>query len=201
MTVKVEVKDNGLILKVKELTPAIQKALVEETGEQSRMLTNYIIKNHLSGGTTEQRLAVRTGSMRRLTIPIVPRTFSKKLKGGTQFAAKYAGVHVGPRGSETTIKPIKAKYLAIPIGAALTAGGAPRYSSPRAVPGLSPITTKKGNLLLAQTSKAGITPFFLLLKETKVPARIWPREILQKNVSKIARGYRKKIQKLLDKEL
>ena len=186
MSVKVEIEDGKLLVKIQKLTPAIQDALFEETGEQSRKLTNWIIKNHLTGGTTADRLAVRSGTFRRLTLPIVPSTYSSKMKGGTQFAGAGARVHVGPKGQITTIKPITSKYLAIPIGEALTSNGVSRYSGPRAVPGLDLITSLRGNLLLVKQVGDMIQPFFLLLKQVEIPSRIHPAEVLRKNILKIA---------------
>lgn len=197
----IQIEDNGLRIHLKELTPELEDALVKETRKQSDELTNYITVNHLTGGTADDKLAVRSGSFRRLTLPVKPMVYSKTMRGGTQFAGIGARVHVGPKSQVTTIRPITSKYLAIPIGAALSAGGVPRYSSPRAIPGLSPITSKKGNLLLVRTDGTSMTPFFLLLKEVEVPARIHPKEILGKNIKKIARAYHDAISEALKETL
>jgi hypothetical protein len=197
----VQIKDHGLRIHLKELTPELEAALLAETKIQADDLTNYIIKEHLTGGTTENKLKVRSGSFRRLTIPIKPSTYSKKMRAGTQFAGAGARVHVGPPSQVTTIKPITSKYLAIPIGDALSASGAPRYSSPRAVPGLIPITSRKGNLLLVQATEGGINPLFLLLKQTEVPARIHPIPIMKKRIRGIADAYRDRIADVLKETL
>lgn len=199
--IKVEVKSDRLLLKIQSLTPEIEDTLFEETKRQSDKLTNYIIENHLTGGTSSNRLAVRSGSFRRLTIPIKPNAYSPKMKGGTQFAGVGARVHVGPKNQITTIKPVTSKYLAIPIGEALNANGVARYSGPRGVPGLSLITSRKGNKLLAKTSDAGIEPFFLLLKQVEVEARVHPSVILSKNIKSIASDYRKAIKNTLDETI
>ena len=175
----------------------MKKGLVAETKVQADELTNYIIMKHLTGGTTDDKLAVRSGSFRRLTIPIKPQVYSQRMRGGTQFAGAGARVHVGPRSQITTIKPFRGKYLAIPIGDALSASGAPRYPGPRSVPGLRPITSKKGNHLLVRTDGKTMTPFFLLLKETQVPARIHPIPIMQKRLPGIIIGYERMIEKAL----
>ena len=199
MSVKVEIVDGGLLLKIKKLTPAIQETLLDETAEQSRKLTSWIIRNHLTGGTSDDRLAVRSGMFRRLTLPIVPTVYSKKMKGGTQFAGKGARVHVGPKGQITTIKPVTSKYLAIPIGEALYAGGIPRYSGPRAVPGLDLIRSLKGNLILVKQVGDMIQPFFLLLKQVEVKSRIHPEQVMKRNILKIAQDYRKALRHTLKK--
>ena len=199
--IKVEIKSDRLFLKIQELTPEIEDALFEETKRQSDKLTNYIIENHLTGGTSADKLAVRSGSFRRLTLPIKPNAYSAKMRGGTQFAGIGARVHVGPKNQVTTIKPVTSKYLAIPIGEALNSNGVARYSGPRGVPGLSLITSRKGNKLLAKTSSAGIEPFFLLLKQVEVEARVHPSVILSKNIKAIASDYRKAVKKALDDNL
>ena len=194
----IQIKDHGLRIHLKKLTPELEKALLTETKIQADELTTYIIKAHLTGGTTADRLAVRSGSFRRLTVPLKPFTYSKKMRAGTQFAGAGARVHVGPLGQVITIKPHKpGGYLAIPIGAALSASGAPRYPSPRSVPGLIPITSRKGNHLLVQTDGTSMTPFFLLLKETNVQARIHPIPIMKKRIRGIAEAYRDRIGKIL----
>ena len=197
----VQIVDHGLRIHLKELTPEIEDALLAETRKQSKFLTNYIIENHLTGGTSEDKLKVRSGTFRRMTLPIMPNSYSQKMKGGTAFHSPFARVQVGPRGQVTTIKPTTAKFLAIPIGEALDASGVARFSGPRAVPGLVPITSKKGNHLLVRMSKSGMEPLFLLLKETRVPARVWPYQILSKNIKKIAAAYRTRLKKTLKETL
>jgi hypothetical protein len=196
--IEVKVDNKRLVLKIQELTPELEDVLFDETKKQSDKLTNYIIKNHLTGGTSDTKLKVRSGSFRRLTLPIKPKAYSAKMRGGTQFAGIGARVHVGPKNQVTTIKPIASKYLAIPIGEALNGNGVARYSGPRSVPGLSLITSRKGNKLLARTSDAGIEPFFLLLKQVEVKARVHPDEVLSKNIKAIASDYRKAVKKALD---
>ena len=197
----VEVKDGGLILKLKKLTPELKETILDETQVQADKLTNWIVKKHLSGPHGENRLAVKSGNFRRLTLPIKPKTYKKKMKAGTQFAGAGARIHVGPRGQVTTIKPITSKYLAIPIGAALTAGGVPRYSSPRDVPGLSLITSLRGNLILVSQVGNMLEPFFLLKKQVEVPARVFPEEILKRRILHIAKDYREALRTTLEKLL
>jgi hypothetical protein len=71
-----------------------------------------------------------------------------------------------------TIIPKRAKYLTIPIGDNLSAGGVPKYKSPRDVPDGFFFKSKAGNLLfghrLGKTSKARIRPLFVLKKSVTV---------------------------------
>jgi hypothetical protein len=195
----VEVRDNGLRLNIEKLTPELQDTILNETRIQSAELTRYIIVNHLTGGTTGTKLGVRSGNLRRLTLPIIPIAYSQKMKGGTQFAAKYAGTHVGPQGQVTTIKPIRSKYLAIPILNGLSATGASRYGSPRNVPGLKFIPRKGKSPLLARVSGGILEPFYVLKKESKVKARVHPKDILKANLTRIAREFNESIEKTLGK--
>ena len=197
----VEIKDGGLVLKLQKLTPDIEDTLFDETKKQSDKLTNWIIRNHLTGGTTADKLKTRSGNFRRLTIPIKPNAYSPKMKGGTRFAGAGARVHVGPKNQITTIKPVTSKYLAIPIGGALYSTGVPRYSGPRAVPGLDLITSLRGNLILVKQVGNMIEPFFLLLKQVEVEARVHPEVIRKRNILKIARDYRKALRTTLERVL
>lgn len=195
----VQIKDGGLLIKLKELTPKIEKTLLDETQVQADKLTNWIVKNHLSGPHGADKLAVKSGNFRRLTLPIKPKIYSNRMRAGTQFSGAGARVHIGPRGQVTTIKPLTSKYLAIPIGEGLTAGGVARYSGPRAVPGLDLITSLRGNLLLVRQVGDMIEPFFLLLKQVEIPARVHPEDIMKKNIQKIARDYRNALKITLEK--
>ena len=94
----VTLDDKGLLAKIDKLTPEIKETLLDETKIQSDLLTNYIIENHVTGGTSATRLKVRSGNFRSLVLPILPKTYSKTMKGGTNFGAKSAGVHVGEKG-------------------------------------------------------------------------------------------------------
>jgi hypothetical protein len=73
-----------------------------------------------------------------------------------------------------TIVPKKGRYLAIPIGPALTKSGVPRFpGGPRTVQNLTFIARKGRNPLLAQRRKGGgITPFFVLVRSVMIPPRL-----------------------------
>lgn len=111
----VKIKDNSLIINLKNIGPKLRKELIKETWDQSVSLTNFIIENHLTGGTSDTKLAVRTGNLRRTTLPIDVSTSGNKIRGGTKFGATYAKTHIGKKGSVTIIKPTRGLYLTIPI--------------------------------------------------------------------------------------
>lgn len=73
-----------------------------------------------------------------------------------------------------TVRPRRGKFLAIPVGRALTGAGVPRYPSPRAVPGLRFVPIRGGSmgLLVKDVGKrnARSDTYFILLRSVRVPA-------------------------------
>ena len=129
------------------------------------------IENQIKKNASGPILHVRSG---RLRSSIGSYTFGsdKELVGRvgsgqrTGQPVKYAGI------LETggTIRPVKAKMLAIPLKAALTSAGVPRYT-PREVPNSFIMRTKNGNLMIfAKSGKKRITPMFVLKNSVKIPA-------------------------------
>lgn len=134
------------------------------------------VQENISG----DMLKVRSGSLRRSVtskVGAVDHTLTIEI-GSTQGpATKYARIHE----YGGTIRPIRAKLLAVPVGPALTPAGVPRYPSPRAVPvRLSYVPAKKAGVtgcvgLLVENkrrSKAGRIWYRLYSKVT-LPARHW----------------------------
>lgn len=164
----------------------------------------YAKERYLTGGTTSDRLAVRSGVLRAAFMSRV--TLSA---GGAQGqigyaqgpASAYAATHEGwpNRRSSTTIKAKKTQYLAIPLAAAKTPAGVAR-GRPRDFPNTFVARSKRGALLIFQrTGKGTIMPLFLLKKEVIIPARpaLYPtvdkflpliREDIQREVTKVLGG-------------
>jgi hypothetical protein len=71
-----------------------------------------------------------------------------------------------------TITPKKGKYLAIPIGAAVTRAGVSRHSSPREVDGLRFMQKKGGQPFLGKVEGGKVVAYFLLRKKVTIPARL-----------------------------
>lgn len=86
-------------------------------------LTRYIQQTYLKGGTTDSKLAVRTGQFMQTTRPIPPIVDKEDVTGGTVFGVDYAWIHIGEKGQVTIIR--------MPIYAKLTKGGAP--STPQTI--------------------------------------------------------------------
>ena len=66
------------------------------------------------------------------------------------------------------IRPVRRKWLAIPLPIARTAAGVSRYQTPRDVPGLRFMLSKRGNALLVD--KKGV-PWYVLKKSVTIPKR------------------------------
>ena len=69
-----------------------------------------------------------------------------------------------------TIKPKKAKFLAIPIGEGLTSSGVARYSSPRERPDGFFFTSKSGGLFfgIKRGKRGKVRPLFIFKKEVTI---------------------------------
>lgn len=120
-------------------------------------------------------LNVRTGRLRRSI-----RSEVKQEEGGWELAlraggdgaadVKYARIHeLGG-----VIRPTQSRFLAIPVGPALTPSGVARYASPRDVPvPLAFVQSLKGQPLLVEAGgkkKAGRV-WYVLRKSVTIPAR------------------------------
>ena len=144
--------------------------LQKEMSAQSRALWRYVTIQHLRGGTTPTRLAVRSGNLIRTTIPMKTRIVGSMLEGGIQFGAKYAPVHVGEEGKITTIRPKasnKSGYLFIPVGKSLYRSG----------------------VFKGKYAKGGVR----MVKQVKIKTRVHPKTIIQLFAPKVKRGFEEAI--------
>jgi hypothetical protein len=71
-----------------------------------------------------------------------------------------------------TIKVKNAKYLTIPLRAALSAQGVPLKQKAKDWPNTFIAKSKKGNLIIFQRRGADIVPLYVLKKEVKIPKRL-----------------------------
>ena len=124
-------------------------------------------QNDMRGLVSGPTLKVRTGALRGSIQTEGPTIEGAALRGRVGLlkdgpAQRYG--HFLVRGGTITARK---KYLAIPIGPALTGAGVSRYQSPRDISDLVFIPSKKpGTALLARISGRGksrrITPYFVL---------------------------------------
>lgn len=149
-----------------QVSSAVAKAGERALADEAAGLRDVVVRDYLSG----QSLGVITGALR--TSITWARSGLGRYRVGTNLP--YAAIHE----FGGTIKA-RGKKLAIPIGHALTAGGAPRYESPNDVPGELQLVTRDGKapLLVQQPKKGkGVTKlFFVLLSSVRIPARPYLR--------------------------
>jgi hypothetical protein len=165
---------------------SVRKVVADAAARAAELVVGQIVKEDLSGKT----LNVITGNLRRSLS-------SRVIRGGNIVAAigvikgpamKYAAIHE----FGGTIKPVKGQYLAIPLRAAKSGGGRPRFpGGPREAalkypdtfvlkrPGKNPLICAtlrvKGKGKNAGKVK-GILPLFVLVKSVTMPARHWLSE-------------------------
>lgn len=142
----------------------------------------YARSTYLAGGTTTDRLAVRSGALRA--------SFGFAIEGqGSAMGARigyilpqvrpgggdpliYARIHEGwPDGrTSTRIVPTRGQYLTIPLAAAKTPAGVTRGRA-RDFPDTFVARSRRGQLFIFQRQGTAIVPLFLLVKEVVIPAR------------------------------
>jgi hypothetical protein len=132
--------------------------------------------NGYPGGTSANSLSKRSGKLVE-SIRNSIRTKGTTLNDieGSIGGTFYARIH------ETggIIKPKKAKFLAIPLPAALKGNGTPIHASPRDWKNTFVITSKAGNKLIVQRQGKEIVPLYVLKSSVKIPPRLKMRDTLQ----------------------
>jgi len=183
---------NRVVLKIDKLDEEVMGVIMRVFRRQSQSMANYIIIRHLTGGTTSDRLARRTGTLAKSTRPRKVERKGKRVVGGVVLGTKYAKVHVGEKGKVTTIRPRRAQFLAIPLSAAKTAAGVPR-GRPRDFGNTFIQRSRRGNLLIFQKRLGGIVPLFALKKEVRIPARVHLEEVASAFAGRIAKDIEQSI--------
>lgn len=166
-----EIKQNKLVSLV---TQAIRT--------NSMRIYSRLVSKHLRGQTTPTTVRRRSGSLSRSVGALIPHIEGSKITGGIRVGTRYAGVHIGPRGSTVTITPKKAKYLAIPLQVAQTAAGVARGGPRSGIWGKTFIAkSKAGNLIIfgrSDGTKKGTgtspIPLFVLKSKVVIPRRVDP---------------------------
>jgi len=94
-------------------------------------------------------------------------------KGNTLKLVLYSAVYGPTHEFGAVIKPKRARYLTIPLPAAMTPAGVARGPA-RSFEGTFIKRSKAGNLVIYQhQGKGKILPLFLLKKQVEIPARHW----------------------------
>lgn len=144
----------------KELVSTIRKRLYEAAltaeAEGKRNATTIL---HARTGRLRASIAGRVQEGPGDALDIV-------LRAGATTGADlpYAAIHE----YGGVIRPVRRKWLAIPLPIAKTAAGVSRYQTPRDVPGLRFMLSKRGNALLVD--KTGV-PWYVLRKSVTIPKR------------------------------
>jgi hypothetical protein len=163
--------------RLREAATSLPQAFARILFQRLNEAVAYARTNYLTGGTTAERLAVRTGALRA--------SFGAEVQlqtGGAFGRLGFILPQVGSLGREplvyartheygATIRPVNAKYLAIPLAAAKTGAGVPR-GRPRDFPNTFVRRARGGALLIfQQVSKTTIQPLFLLKTQVTIPPR------------------------------
>lgn len=209
----------GKIDEADKLVGAVQKVTARVLSETKRILrteavlmTSHIKTEHLTGGTTPTRLAVRSGNLRSQCRSLPVTESPGSIESGVGFGTQYARTHIGPVGQVTTIRAKKGKFLAIPLMAALTSSGVPK-GSPKNGPWGDTFflrsRSKPGELILfgkaayskgaktgqlkqgAKLAGGGIVPLFLMVKQVRIRARVHPEAILAWEKPKMIAAFKK----------
>lgn len=183
-----------------ELRELAKKTLFAE----AEAMTEHIKNEYLRGGTSIDKLAMRTGHLRRNTRALKVVELKGSLVSGTGFYnTKYAGVHIGPKGKKTVIRAKSKSWLTIPLKAAKTKAGVPLGRARSTVFGETFVKrSKKGNLIIfgklsaqkgknAGQAKGKIVPLFLLVKQVTIPTRVHPEKIIEWALPRMLEAFRK----------
>jgi len=186
---------------VKNFDKQIRKTLLDEMNRQSELQTTHIIRRHLTGGTSKDKLGVRSGQLRRTTRKIKAVMGNTEISGGTKFGVEYARVHIGRKGRVTTIrgKP----WLKIPLDAAKTPAGniKSRFSGKGKTPGTFIRKSKAGNLIIFGTRGKKLIPLFVLKESVKIKTRVHPEVIHKLRRPGVLKDFGKVIDSVIDKSM
>lgn len=162
------------IQRMAQQAPATFARVVDQRFKEA---VTFARTRYLSGGTTADRLAVRTGALYRSFAAQVQRsstgvTANLGYLNASPEVLAYARVHEGwpDNRSQTVIRPRNGQYLTIPLRAANISSGA-RAPRARDFSHTFVQRSRRGNLLIFQRQGRDIVPLFVLKTEVIVPAR------------------------------
>ena len=160
------------------------KVLSKELREFLTQVVEAIVQRNSGGwpgGTTTTSLSKRDGKLMAAiegSIEVHGETFDSIQ--GSIGAPGVVYARIQELGG--TIHAKNAKYLAIPLPAALDGSGMPLQSSPRDWPNTFCAKTKAGNLLIFQKRGVTIVPLYVLKTSVTIPPRLNMRTTLQAGV-------------------
>ena len=128
------------------------------------------------GGTGADTLSKRSGTLVNSIIASVRvngDTFAT-IQGSIGSDAPYAGIQE----FGGTIVPKNAKYLTVPLAAALDGSGVPIYPQARDWPNTFVAKSKAGNLIIFQKRGTSIVPLYVLKSSVTIPPRLGMKKTL-----------------------
>lgn len=205
MSLDVEIKRTGLDLT--KVSPEIKAGLKTGLNKQSISLRNYINTRHLTGGTSSDRLGSPSGRLRASGKIIEAAQRGKDIVAGVSYGGttkggkpvKYAHIHIGKVGQETTIKAKSGGALTIPIMAGRTPAGKESAKAKRLKDArkLTFIPRHGKAPLLVNTTNKLFEPMYVLKKSVTIRARVHPEVILNTRQDTITAAVSKEIDKAI----
>jgi phage gpG-like protein len=153
---------------MKSFLDEVAKALAERHGQA------------WPGGTSAQTLSKRSGKLVGSIVDSVRVTGTTMATVQGTIGSDLPYARIQEFGG--TITPKKAKFLAIPLPAALNANGTPIKSSPRDWPNTFCAKSKAGNLLIFQRRGTQIIPLYVLKSSVYIPPRLGLKKTLDAGI-------------------
>lgn len=161
----------------------------------------FFTKAQLSGRKSPTSgLDRRTGDLARRGFNYVVQEEKGRMVLRVFSSIKYALLHeYGSAGLPGgVVRPKRSRYLAIPVGPALTPAGVARYQSPRQVQGLFVARGRRsGKLFMGRVEQGEVKAYFLLRDSVRVPPRLRLRERWKEKAAGIVPILKKEVDKLL----
>ncbi len=169
--------EKGLYTGVKNSVQPVKKDLLKALFKVSDALGKRHIKAWRPGGSSSNRLFRRSGKgIRGITKSVKVRGSSLGSIRG-QIGAKFP-MSVHEKGAIVRAK--NAKFLTIPLPAALNSRGIPLRKRARNWPDTFVSVTRNRNLIIFQKREGGIIPLYLLRKSVRIPPRLGMEDTLKK---------------------
>ena len=134
------------------------------------------------GGSQPRRLYKRSGAGLRG----IARSVKVQQRGGAGFneisGQVGAPFPISVHEKGAVVRAKRARFLTIPLPAALDARGVPRRQRARDWPNTFIQTSRRGNLIIFQKTAGGIRPLYLLRTQTSFPARLGLGKAFQKQL-------------------
>lgn len=179
ITITIDEKQQQAILdKLKAIEPNRRGPIFLKAFRQSVEVVNRKLKTNVTGPILSRRTGHLAQSIES-NISYDGDDLMAEIGSGVanKFRMPYANIHE----DGGVITPKKAKYLTIPLEAALTRAGVPKKASARDWANTFIRKSKGGNLIIFQAAKSGkIIPLYVLKRSVSIPGRQYlSRTVLQ----------------------